>query len=128
MRIPSRLLVAGTALLAGCNVLPTACTLIACESGLTIQVSNPRLPPTYQVELDLPDGTTLVRACAAATPCGGGVFFEGVTPATATVRFIVEGGVTHQQTVTPTYQNHRPNGAGCPPVCRQGTAAIQVPG
>jgi hypothetical protein len=113
--------------MAGCNTLSTACTLIACESGLTVQLADPRLPDAYTVELELPDGTTLVRSCGA-TACGSTVFFADVTPATAVVRFVVDDEVRHQQTVTPAYTTERPNGPGCPPVCRQGTATVQVPG
>jgi hypothetical protein len=126
MRIPLPPLVAGgLAALTGCGGIIAACTLIGCTDGLSVTVIGTHLPSPYTIEVHLPDGTVEARSCPNAASCGNTLFFDGITPSTALLRF-VGGENAVERTVTPTYSTFRPNGRGCPPECRQGHATLQL--
>lgn len=103
-----------------------ACTLIGCESGLTVVLDDAPAEP-YRVEVSAPGETEpRVVECSSASPCGGRVFLRDFTPESATVR-VVAGGDTVAREVRPTYETLQPNGPGCPPTCRQAEVRVTLP-
>lgn len=114
-------------LLSGCNgLLPTDCTLIDCDDGLSVELAA--IPTgTYQVEVLLPTGEIHAAECPDTSRCGPGIFFfSGVTAAEVTIRVTTEAG-TRSETVRPRYLESRPNGPGCPPLCRQARVTVGLP-
>lgn len=99
-----------------------ACTMIGCSDGLTVLVENAP-PPPYTIEVTPPDGQTRSMRCEAATPCDGGLFFEGIAAEELTVR-VAKGAESSTQSVRAEYTLSQPNGPTCPPTCRQ--ARVQV--
>lgn len=105
---------------AACNFVTKVCTLVGCDSGLTVTVAN------------APPGPVTVRArdAAATTPvsaeCTGGslctVRFEDFTPKRVTVE-VTAGATTRSFTVTPAYTVAQPNGPTCG-TCRNSAIAI----
>ena len=103
---------------------PRACTRIGCESGLGIRVEGATGP--VRIELDTGEGAEVREAeCAPDRPCVA--FFPGRTPDSATVR-VVAGPRVVTRELRPEYERVRPNGPGCPPVCRQATVVVALPG
>lgn len=123
-RLSIAALVAGlVVLLGGCA--PRACTEIGCASGLSISIANPP-GGAYHLQVDVPGERTRVVQCGDAEGgCASGTFFlPETTPAQLTVRVVSAGKVIDSKTVRPSYDTFRPNGPGCPPLCR--TARIQL--
>jgi hypothetical protein len=116
------------ALLAGCAVPPAmegACTRIGCASGAAIEI-NGALPDSYTVTLFAPGEAPRVVHCAPAQECMGRVFFEGVTASDVEIEIAGDVGWRERRTVSLTYATSQPNGPGCPPICRQATARIDL--
>ena len=105
-------------MLAGCGVFTNerACTLIGCTDGLAIWFDQ-RVPTDVTVTIELPNGATQSQECRAAVWCSA-VFFDGVSAEAVTVRLSSPGKPT--QTIVANdleYEEHRPNGEDCEPVC-----------
>ena len=100
-----------------------ACTLIGCSDGITVVVQNAPAAP-YTVEVVVPGGATRSMRCEVASGCGSGVFVEGVSAAQVTVRIVAAAG-TSSHNVQPAYTESRPNGANCPPLCRQARVEVR---
>ena len=117
------------ALLAGCSgILDPACTLLACENGLTVNLAQ---APTgaYSIEVFTPSavpGPHYVFQCADAASCGTSAFFPEFTPANVVVRVTTQRGM-HQDALVPVYQKARPNGPRCGPECTQATVTVALP-
>jgi hypothetical protein len=100
---------------------PTACTLIGCEDGFTLEVlGGVPAPATVRVSWE---GGELTFSCAPGAACQA--FVGSATPESITVQVTWDdGGFT--LSTTPAYSNVRPNGRGCPPVCRQARVEVRV--
>lgn len=99
-----------------------ACTMIGCESGLTVRLGA-GLQGATAIEVSGPGEPTQRAECGPARPCADGVFFRDFTAGQATVRVTLAGRVVTRE-VTPTWRDVQPNGEGCPPTCRQGEVVV----
>lgn len=103
---------------------PQACTLIACSSGLQVDLD---VTPAggFRVEAEVP-GTPgrYVVECEEGAACAR-VFFSDFTPGRVRISVVTEDGAS-RWLAEPVYAEHRPNGPGCPPTCRVGR--VRVPG
>jgi hypothetical protein len=117
---------AAAVLLAGCTTISDACTLIFCESGLTVQLAQAPVG-AYRIEVFTPSGGTHhVFDCADPAQCGEARFVDYMPPS-VTIRVTTSAG-TREQTTQPTYNTSRPNGPGCGPECKQATVTVPLPG
>lgn len=106
-----------SALLSACGT-SEPCTLIGCESGLIVRVSG--LPDgEATIALQVAGQEPVIRKCQSTATCElPGVQFTDQTPASATI-LVTSGDFSKSFVVTDLdYEDHRPNGPGCPPVCR----------
>jgi len=106
----------------GCGVVgPTACTLIGC-TGLVIEVTGAPGSTPVTVVVSAPDGSTRSTTCTSATgTCP--VSFPDFTPASVTIR-VSTATQTIEVTRQPMYETTRPNGAECPPECRNARVTV----
>lgn len=96
---------------------PTMCTKIGCEPGLSIDVRGPR-DSDITVKISAADGQLRTFECDSEAPsCSS--FFADYTPENVTVTITKKESNT-VRAFQVTYQNERPNGEDCPPVCKQG--------
>jgi len=118
---------AGLLLLTSCagDLLLGGCTLIGCTNGLSIALA--RIPSVaYTVHLLVEGEAPREVSCPDPSRCSGpAFFFENTLPAVATVVITTAAGEARQE-VRPIYTTNRPNGRGCDPVCRNGTATVTV--
>ena len=115
------------ALVAGCNPFaPQFCTLIGCDSGLTIGFDRD-LPPGSIVTLDTGGTPVTVECGGAATPCGASLFIEGLRAESVTVRVETPTG-TVEEFFQPRYSRSRPTGEDCEPECWNARIEIFLPG
>ena len=127
---PRRALLAiGTLLLMGCQQPgdggeQRACTLMGCSSGLQVEI---RSPPegAFRLEAEAPGSSgRYVVPCADGASCRN-VLLQDFTPSQVRIRIVSDDGEA-AWLAEPVYRDHRPNGPGCPPVCRIGS--VVVPG
>ena len=106
------------------------CTLVGCDSGLTIRVQPPPTAP-YRVEVvGGPTSARRVRNCGVESPCGDRfAFFQNLVTARATVEVIVGSDTTRREFTNITYLKTQPNGEHCGPTClnAEGTFALGSP-
>ena len=120
------LLAAPLVVLLGCSLVdsPQVCTLIGCESGLTVTLET--LPPgAFKIEvygLSADVQPAYVYECSVA-PCSQTVFFPGLILERGSVRVTSSAG-SKLTGIRPTYRTYRPNGPNCPPDCRQATVTV----
>jgi hypothetical protein len=105
----------------GCGVT-TVCTLIGCDSGLTVRVTNAPDGPLSVVAVVPPSQAQFTATCPLATGCNS-VFFSDFTPERVDLTITTTDG-TRQVEVTPTYTTSQPNGPHCAPTCRNATVNI----
>ena len=115
-------LVFGCVLLAGCGVVPEACTLIGCNDGLNVTVTS-ALQQDFSVTVKSGAQTLHTFTCRPGQPCVA--FLDNQTPANVTVQITTNAG-TISRDYTPEYRVSRPNGPGCEPECRQATVTVNV--
>jgi len=117
------------ALLAGCTgSLDQVCTLLACENGLTVNLTQAPAG-AYSIEVftaAAANGPHYIFQCASAANCGTTTFFAEFTPANVVVRVTTQAG-TREESVTPGYQQVRPNGPNCGPECKQASITVALP-
>lgn len=114
-------------LAAGCSSFlggRDVCTTAGCDTGLIVQLSARPAEP-FRVEA-IAGGVTRVFDCPDPARCGDLAFFADFTTARVTVRVITPSG-TVAETSSPSYATHRPNGDGCPPVCRTAVVRVTLP-
>lgn len=133
MRRPSRHTILWTAAFifvpfAACSKEPVqrACTMIGCDSGVTVQLASlPAVP--FSVELTaFPGGQSTLKQCTAEGACSATLFFEGVSADSVSIKVTTGAG----ESVTgakPAYTVTRPNGPQCDPECRQASVNATVP-
>jgi hypothetical protein len=119
LKIASLLAVAVTIGLTGCATAKPdggACGLESCEPGLSIDVHGERTSDV-NIKIVAADGQTKSFDCdAVSTTCQA--FFADFTPENVSVTVTKkEGNAIHSYNLT--YNNVRPNGSDCPPVCKQ---------
>ena len=118
----SIILIAAVLTLVGCE-FSTVCTLIGCDSGLTVQVQNAHAGPiTIQARVSGDSTQAHTMSCTPST-CGNSAFFRDFTP-TAVQLVISTSAGTRTQDVTPTYVTSQPNGKGCSPTCRNARVTV----
>ena len=120
-----------------------ACTLIGCNSGVSValQPSVSALP--YSARFDLPGGLNASFICTISGPrevrgpiqdvfCSRDRLSVSLSPVPrkVTIEVLVTGeaGAAIDPRVgsfTPDYQRLEPNGAGCPPVCLRATVVLE---
>lgn len=96
------------------------CTLIGCDDGLSVTITNPP-PAPFRVEASVAGGGARYGQTCNATPCS--VFFIDFTPASVRID-VVAGTDTVTRHFDPAYVLSRPNGAGCEPECRMATVTF----
>ena len=128
------------------------CTEIGCVNGLTLSFSRPlREPGRYELTLELDGKPSTCQATLPFSGCnsGGGCSAPDVllqqsgcalppsehellglqittSPATLRVRILRDGSEVSNAELAPTYTRSQPNGAGCPPVCEQASATLDI--
>jgi hypothetical protein len=123
MRFTTFLNATAAVLLAGCNPLTQACTLIGCESGLLVQLTTPP-SGAYRVEAIVAGAAPVVLECGATPACPPIVFRE-LEAERVTIR-VTTGDRTVSRDFTPQYENQYPNGRRCGPACRSATVNFQL--
>ncbi len=139
------LVLADASLMSGCQ----NCTAIGCVDDSLIEVrssTNSFADGSYEMSVE---GDNLTGSCnfvlkdgamvASSAKCSGSL--TGVSsqankwtytlqgsPSTFKVVLKVDSQVKLEQTVEPTYQESQPNGAGCPPVCKNATVSLSLGG
>ena len=110
----------------GVTTPPVACTLIGCDSGLIVELSaRPAVP--YRVEVEVPGSATRnVFDCPDPTRCSGTIVFRDFTPEVARVHVTTSAG-TRAHDAQLRYEEHRPNGERCPPLCRNARVRVALP-
>jgi hypothetical protein len=110
---------------AGCAPAASAnrvCTMIGCESGLTVVLETAPQGP-YRVEARAAGEEVRVRECLSERDCGR-IFFADFLPEEVTLE-VIAGDARASHTVRPRVETVQPNGPECPPTCRQ--ARVTVP-
>lgn len=134
---------------------PRACTEIGCEDGLRIELVRAAWPAgNYRVQLDVDGTTTTCSGQLPLRPCEQGPSFncEGAPvrfgesgcalpaeahsitdinlPTTSAQRVTLtlehDGALIGTTTLTPEYNEQRPNGPDCPPVCRNAGLRLKL--
>jgi len=99
------------------------CTLIGCEDGVTVQISENR-PDSLSLTIYLNDDSEAHTSTICTNPDSScAIRTGGKTPETVTVE-VEWGNELYRQTFTPEYEGFQPNGPNCPPTCR--TALIEI--
>ncbi|MDB4888985.1 MAG: hypothetical protein JWL61_840 [Gemmatimonadetes bacterium] len=101
------------------------CTLIGCDSGLTIQFAT---VPTAPIHIDATsaDGGNRTYDCEKNTGCGIPTILKDYVPQNVTLTVTYQGRTT-TTTVRPSYNESTPNGSGCGPACRSATIPLSLP-
>jgi hypothetical protein len=105
---------------AGCAM---GCTLVGCDSGLTV-VATPSPVGPYRVEILFKDGTRRIWRCDRTT-CGSAFFLDHLK-STATIEVIVGADTTRREVDGIQYQKSQPNGSKCDPTCYNSTVTIPL--
>ncbi|HJQ35979.1 MAG TPA: hypothetical protein VKB93_02460 [Thermoanaerobaculia bacterium] len=111
-----------------CSSATAVCTLIGCESGVTVHLSALPSGP-FHVEVK-PSGASDVRYvfdCTGASDCRQDIFFPGLITEDVIVTVTVGSASKQTQVSNLAYESQRPNGADCPPDCRTVTVVAQIP-
>lgn len=110
----------------GCRSIVTGdCTLIGCSSGLMVSFAT---QPTmaYKVEVNSGvGGSTYTFDCPDPSRCSS-AFFPDYLPDRVFITVTTLRG-SQRTEATPQYQVHEPNGASCPPSCRNGQVTVALP-
>jgi|SRR5687768_3165509 len=115
--------VALAAICVGCNTEP--CTLIGCVGGLHIILpSDVDVNQAVHVEIELPDGSQQEQLCEVSSDCSE-FFFEGVSARSVVLRITIGGNTTQILERELTYNEFRPNGPDCEPICRSARVHIK---
>jgi hypothetical protein len=108
---------------AACSIFAPVCTLKACPSSLTIELTTTPTEP-FRIEALAVGSEDRVYECLDPSRCIAAASFQDFTPEEVIVRVTTQSG-TVEQTFRPSYEIVHPNGPRCEPTCRQ--AFIRVP-
>jgi hypothetical protein len=102
----------------------TDCTLIGCQSELTVEIQNAP-PGPITVQAIVPNGSDTVHtaACPGDTGCTSTVSFAAFAPVHVHLTVTTTAG-TRRWDVRPRYGTMQPNGPRCPDICRYGTVRL----
>jgi hypothetical protein len=132
MRNPERLgrlLSAAVLSSIACSSAPTVCTLIGCESGITVDLASlPSGPFRVDIKPRGASDVAYVFECDTAARCRQDIFFAGLISDYLIVTVHVGAATRDTEVVQVQYASHRPNGPNCGPDCRTATVTAQVPG
>lgn len=99
------------------------CTEIGCDSGIEVVLESPPAG-SYRVEAYVdPQGPRYVFRCERQSGCTDRIFLDEFTPHRLFVEVISDSG-TQRYEAAPNYQESRPNGPDCPPLCRTGVVRL----
>jgi hypothetical protein len=112
-------------LLASCNTLTTACTLIGCEDGLMVNLEGTP-PGAYRVE-----AWSEIKVNPRVFECGAGetcqpVFFPLFTGENVTVRVTTAAGTRTLKFTGVEYESLYPNGRRCGAACQQASVTVEL--
>jgi hypothetical protein len=111
-----------------CSGLTTVCTLLGCESGVTVHLASlPGGPFRVEVRPRGAGDAVYVFECNVGASCRQVVFFAGLITDYLVVTVKVAGAVRDTEITQVTYVSHRPNGPNCEPDCRTASVIAQVP-
>lgn len=115
---------------AGCTGITEACTLIGCESGVTVHLASlPTSPFRIEVRTLSSFGTAYVFACnGTTTPCQSDVFFGDLIADHLFVTVIVGSASRETEIIQVTYKQTFPNGRRCGGACQNAVVTANVPG
>jgi hypothetical protein len=100
------------------------CSRAGCSDLLRVVLEE--LPPApFRVEASTGEGARYVYECEEGVLCSEEIIFPFFLPDHVFIDLIVADDV-HQFEFTPEYEEHRPNGPACPPVCQLGTLHVPV--
>lgn len=112
-----------------CADATMVCTLIGCESGITVHLASlPNGPFRVDVKPSGANDVAYVYECSDAAQCRQDIFFAGLITDHLTVTVQVGAASRDTEAVQVQYASHRPNGPNCEPDCRTATVTAQVPG
>jgi hypothetical protein len=128
MTLPRGVLAIAVVMVAACGSAcdvagPTTCTLIGC-TGLVVEVTGAPAQTPMTVVVTAPDGSTRSASCTSASGACP-VSFPDFTPPSVTIR-VSAGAQTTEQSRQPNYEVSRPNGAACPPECRNARVTVAL--
>lgn len=113
------------------------CTLLGCENTLSISMSGD-IPNEYTLMVTDSEGNDIIKSCISgegrslSNSSGGviceswGVSIRNYSPDDLIITIDWANG-SMSESFRPTYEQFRPNGPGCPPVCRVGMVSITFP-
>ncbi len=128
-------------LMPACDSAGGSCTLIGCaEDGLVIELTSGSGIPagSYRITAGATAGSVGMKQCDFVLPSTGadpdpdcrvgesGVMWPGFAPTELTVIVARDGNPAHSDEHVVTYQESRPNGPDCGPVCRSGRLVITL--
>jgi len=116
--------------IAGCNNIfgSRACTLIGCQDGLRVTLARvPAVPFRVEVRSTSNASTAYVYDCPDPVRCAPDIFFADFGGAQAFVTVATAAGSRTTTFEQIEYRVSRPNGADCPPECRQAAVTVDVP-
>ena len=126
-------ILAGLALVitSACGIITPgdSCTLIGCNSGLTVHL-NAKPAGTYKVEvfpLSSNQQPAYVYECSDTASCQQDIFFAGLIVSHPFVRVTTSVGTKTVEILTVNYVTSRPNGPSCDPECKQATVNVDIP-
>jgi hypothetical protein len=124
-----RLISAGALSSIACSGVTTVCTLIGCESGITVHLASlPSGPFRVDVKPRGAGDVAYVFECSDAMHCRQDIFFAGLITDYVVVTVHVGAATRDTEVVQVQYTSHRPNGPNCEPDCRTATVTAQIPG
>lgn len=128
--IPRRICVIVLSTLACACSISTVCTLIGCESGITVHLASlPTAPFRIDVRPAGGQGASYVFDCGSApATCQQDIFFADLIADHLFITVTVAGSSRDTEITTVTYTSHRPNGPNCAPDCRTAVVTALVPG
>jgi len=115
---------------AGCAEITEGCTLIGCNSGLTVHLTSlPASPFRIEVRTPASVGTAYVFECNGTTvPCQPDVFFGDLIAERLFVTVIVGSASRETEFDQVTYTQTFPNGRRCGGACQNAIVTADVPG
>jgi hypothetical protein len=114
----------------GCAGITEACTLIGCNSGVTVHLTSlPTSPFRIEVRTPANFGPVYVFECNGTTiPCQADVFFGDLIAERLFVTVIVGSASRQTEIDQITYTQSFPNGRRCGGACQNAVVTADVPG
>ena len=109
----------------GTSACGMGCSLVGCDSGLTVRVQPvPTVP--YSVEAVAPGtNTRYVFRCSTPGQCAD-AFFRDYLPTRAFIDVVAGADTVHREFTTVKYDKRQPNGEDCDPTCRNAYLTVLI--